>query len=113
MDNRKNGINEDALGELSINILDFSDRISEIFEKIDNQMNSLSTCYQGESYDNLMNYYNNFRKNYQIIKENIVSYSDDLTTLLHHQKENDAYFASIISNFTTETNAKTKGTERL
>ena len=39
------GINEDALVSLSVNILDYSDSIMELFEKIDDQIGRLSKYF--------------------------------------------------------------------
>ena len=41
------GINEDELSALSLEILDYSDRISEIFDKMDSCMDKLPNYYQG------------------------------------------------------------------
>ncbi len=113
MNYQLSGINEAALGELSIEILDYTDRISEIFKKIDDNMYRLGNCYQGKCYDDLLRYYENFRKNYPIIKENIISYSDDLIALVRHMNEADAHFAQIYTNLTNEAQGKTKIIEKL
>ena len=42
------GINEDGLANLSIDILDYVDRIMELFENIDSKMDLLPNYYKGE-----------------------------------------------------------------
>ncbi len=103
--NQLSGINEPDLGTLSIEILDYADKVSEIFEKIDSEIFSLTNYYKGTSSNKIIEAYDGFRKNYQTIKENIISYSDDLNSLLTHSKDNEKYFASLFTNLSLETNA--------
>ena len=82
-------INDETLGTLSLEVLDYVDDISEIFEEIDKQMSSLSACYQGKSRNLISAYYSDVKKNYSIIKNNIKSYSDDFICLINKMQAND------------------------
>ena len=55
------GINEPELGSLSMEVLDYVERISNIFDQVDSQIELLPEFYKGESNNELINYYNIFR----------------------------------------------------
>ena len=105
------GINEDGLKSLSLEVIDSADRISEIFDKIDACMDKLSGCYQDSSSVKLLEYYNDFRENYSVIKGNIKSYSDDFIELIEKMRENDNYLISLFQNYTNDTYDKIKSIE--
>ena len=107
------GIRENELSSLSIEILDYSDRISEIFDKLDSCISKLPTYYQDPACTKLINYYRGLSKNYSTIKKNLMSYSDDLTTLIKKVRENDKYAASLFQNYTEETKNKIKSVENV
>ena len=102
------GINEDALASLSVNILDYSDSIMELFEKIDDQMGRLSKYYDSEACKIIISKYNDLALNYEIIKNNFCVYSDDLVTLIKKMRDNSRYIAGLIDKLkeTTEEQAK-------
>lgn len=102
------GINEDELSLLSLEILDYSDRISEIFDRIDSCMERLPNYYQGLPCEKLMQYYKELTTYYPIIKDNIVSYSDDLIALIKKMKENDKFLTTLFQNYTDDTKNKMK-----
>ena len=102
------GINEDDLSNLSLEVLDYVDRISEIFDRIDSCMERLPIYYKGASCTALMKAYNELKSYYSIIKENITSYSDDLIQLIVKQKENSKYIANLFREYTEETKNKIK-----
>lgn len=105
------GVKEYELGSLTLDILDYADRTSQILEKIDSKMEELATHYQGDSYKELMNYYSQLQSSYSTIKNNIVSYSDDLAALLIKMKENDKTVASLFDEFTVDVKQKIKSIE--
>lgn len=111
MDSVMLGVKEYELSNLSLEILDYSDRISAILDKIDSRMNDLSAHYQGDSYKELMNYYTELRSSYSTIKDNIISYSDDLAALLIKVKENDKTLASLFDEFTVDIRQQIKSIE--
>lgn len=102
------GINEDELSNLSLEVLDYADRISEIFDKIDAFMDRLPSYYQGESCSALINYYKELTPYYSIIKNNIVSYSDDFIELIRKMQDNDKYLVTLFQNYTDDTINKIK-----
>lgn len=106
-------IKEDDLSSLSLEILDYSDRISEIFDRIDDCINKLPNHYQGTSCDKLINHYRGLAEQYPVIKQNIVSYSDDLVTLIKKMHENDKYIASLFQNYTADTRGKTRSVKEM
>ncbi len=107
------GIKEDELSSLSIEILDYSDRISEIFSKLDASMEKLPNYYQADACTKLMDYYHDLTANYSVIKQNIVSYSDDLITLIKKVRENDKYISSLFVDLIGDTKNKTKFVEEM
>lgn len=102
------GINEDELSNLSLEVLDYADRISEIFDKIDVCMDKLSNHYQGSSCSSLVNIYNELTPYYSIIKDNIISYSDDFIELIKKMQDNDKYLTTLFQNYTDDTLNKIK-----
>ena len=79
-------IREDELSELAIDIIDFND---EIFNSVDSKMSELKAYYDCSKYYSLVNSYNEFKKNYSIVKQNIVTYSDDLIAVINKFKSGD------------------------
>lgn len=102
------GINEDELSNLSIEILDYVDRISEIFVKLDTCMEKLSSCYNSEACNKILDYYENLRLYYNSIKNNIISYSDDFICLIKKMRENDKYLTKLFNDYTVDTKEKIK-----
>ena len=107
------GINEDELGSLAMEILDYSERIADIFNKIDDNMETLGNYYKSPSYKELMNNYKNFSKNYEVLRKNVNSYSDDLINLIKKMRENDKYLANLFDSYTIEHGVEAKKIERL
>ncbi len=105
------GINEDELGKLCVEILDYSDRISEIFDKVDSCMESLPNHYQGLPCVELLNYYNDLKTYYSTIKNNIISYSDDLITLIKKMQAGDEQLTKLFQTYTDDTNKMIKSNE--
>lgn len=102
------GVNEEGLSSLSLDTSDVADQISEIFDKIDLCMEKLPTYYQGDSCSKIMDYYNDLKSNYPIIKKNIISYSDDFTALVQKMQEHDKNFSILIQGYTEDTINKRK-----
>jgi uncharacterized coiled-coil DUF342 family protein len=107
MDNTVTGINESGLEALSIEILDYRDKISELFEKINSCISKLPDNYQGEPCDEIMNKYNDLKNNFATVKDNIELYSDDIIFLIQKVKENDRYISTLFQTMTATTQAKT------
>lgn len=106
-------IDEENLGSFAMNLLTASEDISEIFSSIDNKMEALKIYFDGKEYDHLMTKYRDFRKNYPIVKNNIVSYSDDLIALINKVRAGDDDIAFIIDSLTKYVNEKAKEVKNL
>ena len=106
------GINEDELNNLSLEIIDYADRISEIFDRITDCVDRIHSQYDGEPVNKIISNYQNLAEYYPIIKGNIISYSDDLIELIKKLNENDKYFTTLFQEYTDETINKKKSIER-
>ena len=93
-------MDDDELSQLVIDLIDYGDSVSEIFSKIDSKMQNLGNYYVGNSYNEFMKAYREFRKNYPIVKNTIVSYSDDLIALMNKVHAGDHQIAFAIENIT-------------
>ena len=107
-DDYYNGIKEEDLANLCINITKYSDNISEIFSQIDDDIEQIKENYCSTSLDILLNSYYDFRKNYSIIISNINSYSDDLTELVNKMRSGMLDLEHLYDDYTKGIKAKTK-----
>jgi hypothetical protein len=96
----KLGVKDEDLSSFAMDILSFSDEVSKIFSSIDSKMNELKNYFSGARYDNLMSAYNSFKPNYSIVKDDIISYSDDLITLINKSIAGDKQIAFLINKVT-------------
>ena len=103
MENVMAGINDEELGSLSLEVMDYASNVSEILDRIDACMDKLSTYYQGTPCRKIMERYREMQLSYQTIKNNIVSYSDDFVTLINKMHENDQYLSGLFQGFTEDT----------
>ena len=106
-------IQEDDLSDFAMYLLTTSDEVSDLFSSIDSKMETLKNYFDGEQYDQLMNSYRSFRKNYSVVKEYIVSYSDDLFSVINKVRAGDKKIALIINQITEDTKQKAKEIENL
>lgn len=113
MDSRLAGINESSYQELVVSIMDYADRINEIFNRIDDNVNKIPECYKASSCQLLLSKYEEIKKCYPIVHENILSYADDLTTALQKYREMDKDTALKFDVLTHETTKKAKEIETL
>lgn len=102
MQNENSGIREDELGTLSLEVLDYADKMSEFFEKMNVCMEKLPMYYHGPACKKLLEYYKNLQNKFPIVRENIKSYSDDLATVVVKMRENDRYISSLFINAIAE-----------
>ncbi len=89
-------INEETLTSLILEIDKYVSNLATIFSDIDSKMYDLGNCYQSTSLTALMTKYNEFRKNYEIVKSNVNSYALDLTSLMNQFKSIDKKIAKEI-----------------
>lgn len=102
------GINEEELSSLTIEILDYADRISEIFDKLDDTIEKLPSCYQGKPCKEILSKYKDLSSNYSTIKDNITSYSDDLLALIRKMRDNEKSLTTLFQGYSDELDSKTK-----
>lgn len=101
-------ISEDELGILSFEVLDYADRISEIFNKLDLCIEQLSLQYQGQACVEIVNHYKQLKQSFPVIKRNLRTYSDDFIKLIQRMQESDTYLAGLLQDKTEETRKKTE-----
>ena len=101
-------INEENLAELSFEIEDYADRISTIFEKYNIAMSKLSIHYKSEACQKILNYYEEVKKSFPIVKTNIKNYASDYRNLIKVLKSEDKKYSLELENeaYTTATKAK-------
>jgi len=104
----RTGIREEDLTNLCIEIVKYSDDISELFGKVDDDMAEAKEIYKGTSADTLFNSYDDFRKNYAIVKSNINSYSDDLTELINKLRNGLTDLSHLFDSYTEGIKTNTK-----
>lgn len=92
-------INSAELDKQMLNIIDCSNKIRAIFNKIDDQMALLKTYYDSPSAAVLYKQYEEFNENYSIIVENILSYNSDLMSL---KKRYASSFGDLAQKMATE-----------
>ena len=106
-------IKEDDLSDFAMDLLTTSENVSDLFSSVDLKMQTLKNYFDGSKYDSLMASYREFRKNYAVVKNNIVSYSDDLIAVINKVRAGDQKIASLISQITEDTKQKAKEIENL
>ena len=102
------GINEEELRALSVEMIERADRISEIFERIEAQMDRLPACYQGPPCAKLIERYRSIKSSFPTIKSNLTSYAGDFTTLIRKMRENDKYLSRLFEGMTADNKSKLK-----
>ena len=106
------GINEDELSNLSLEIIDYADKISEIFDRITECVDRVRGQYDGEPVGKIINNYQNLAEYCPVIKDNIISYSDDLIALIKKMHENDKSLVTLFQEYTDEAINKKKSIEK-
>lgn len=104
-------MNEENLAELSFEVEDYVDRISEIFEKYNIAISKLSINYKSEACQKILNYYEEIKKTFPIVKNNIKKYAEDYRNVIRILKSEDKKYALRLENEATTTVAKAKEIE--
>lgn len=107
------GIKEDDLSDFAMDIINLSDDVADIFSSIDSKMELLKNYFDGAQYNNLMNSYRNFRKNYGVVKRSIVSYSDDLIAVINKARAGDNKIAFMIEQISDDVSKKAQNVSNL
>ena len=89
-------------------MLDYKERVSRIFDRIDSVMNRLESCFQGPPCNKIMERYQAVQAAYPVAEGNLVSYSDDFITLINRMRENDKYLSGLFQGFTEDKYDKAK-----
>ena len=115
MDNsdRLLAINDNEIGELSVNLMDYSDELGDLFSDIDSKMEELAEYFGGSAANDLFAQYKAFKNNYPTIRDNIISYSDDLITLITRFHDGDKEISVQVEKATDEVLQQTKMIEEL
>ncbi len=88
MNDRIIGINEPAMSDLILNIVDSADRIQDIFNQIHDKLATFESIYKSDSSGvAFQSKVADLEKSFPIIKQNILSYSEDLTFAMQHINE--------------------------
>lgn len=101
-DNLLFGINEEGLTNLSLELLDYADEISTILSKINLKIEQLSDNCDGSAINAIKDKYHNFKQNYNVVKNNVNSYSNDLIALIQKAKQTDKNITRIFEEGITD-----------
>ena len=105
------GINEPELGALSLEILDYAEKIVAIFDKIDDKIEQLPSSYKSQAFNAFLESYNSFRQNYPTVRDNIISYSDEIITLIRRLHENEKGYINTYNSYTVDSISQAKEIE--
>lgn len=106
------GINEKAFPYLCNEIDALYEKIYEVFNKIDNDIEELTQYYDSTDGTEYVNKYKDFRKNYSIIRANLESYSKDLETLVEKIKSGTRVGVIKFNDYAENWNSKSKAIDR-
>lgn len=83
MDSNSNvvALNEAVLDKYMLDVMDCSNKVKAIFNKMDDLVDKLKSSYVCESATTLFKQYEDLNDNYSIIVNNILSYNTDLMSL--------------------------------
>ena len=106
-------INDNELGEFTVGLMDYSDELGEIFTKVDSKMSELTKYFGGKAATDLQAQYKSFRENYQIVRNNVISYSDDLISLITQFHEGSRTIALQVNKAADEVLQESQKIEQL
>ena len=78
MDTNANGIDEEGLNKLALELFDYVEKLNRILNSIDTIISDSALYYTSVSANILRRRFNNTKVNFPIVKENIMGYKDDL-----------------------------------
>lgn len=81
MSNNIIAVNEAEINHLMTDIMDYSSRVRQIFDKIDDLVNESKSYYDSESATIIRNKFNLLKENFSITVNNLMSYNSDLARL--------------------------------
>lgn len=95
-------ISETAIDNTIMKIIDLSEEINGIFNKMDDLMEKTNSIYECESATILKSKYQTFRENYPVVISNLLSYSTDMVSLKKKFKANIDILAENLSKARTK-----------
>lgn len=81
LNNNVIAVNEAELNHLMTDIMDYSSRVRQIFDRIDDLVNESKTYYDSDSATILRNKFNLLKQDFKITVNNLMSYNSDLARL--------------------------------
>lgn len=81
-------INEEGIDKLFLDICDYSERINNILNQIDDLINYSANYFKSDSYNAVLNKYLELKISINNVKHNILSYSNDLITVKNKFRNN-------------------------
>ncbi|MBR5662917.1 MAG: hypothetical protein IKX00_04670 [Bacilli bacterium] len=103
------GINEKDLAHLIVEIINMADKVNIILNKYDDRFSELKSVYQGKPYDEINAYYNTYlRPKFYTVKNNVISYANDLTALNRKMHEGATTMANVFAQKSDDFNLITK-----
>lgn len=104
----KLAIKEDGIANLIVEITDIADEISIIFDEIDDSVSKIKEYLSCSANADIDTKYEEIRKNYQIIKNNVISYSNDLVSLNVKMHDGEIQMKNLFNVKTSEITDKIK-----
>ena len=71
-------VNEEAIDKLVLDLYDYSERINNVLNQINDLVNYSSTYFKGQISNDIVGKYNSLKISLENFKRNIYSYSSDL-----------------------------------
>lgn len=79
MNNKVSGINEEKLENLIQRVMNNVEQLEKRFEQLDSVVYEMKNYYKGDSSVVFKSSYDSLRYNYKIVRNNIMSYVNDLS----------------------------------
>ena len=94
------GINETRLEKLTLEIIDYADKINKIFNQLQLLLDETNKCFITSEGNEFRKKFQNQLYNYQTINQNILSYVGDLVKVKEIYKNSAINIADIIIDHT-------------
>ncbi len=72
------GVNEEKISKLVLDINEYLDKIDQTFNYMEETVDQVSTSFQCDAGEKFQSQFNETKKNFKIVHNNIASYSNDL-----------------------------------
>lgn len=102
------GINENALNDIILELGTNIDNISGLFQEIEMIVYDSSDYAKGDTAEALRKKFNDYQKEFNLVKQNFTSYQNDLIKIKSSMKELDKGSSSMVQEFTEHINAEAK-----